>query len=518
MSLDAAAIERIARELGIGDEEIAARKAYLEFSADDAARLKTLHQPLAAVRAEIINEFYAHLLSFEETSARLGDESALLRLKQAHSLYFDQLTEGRYDAGYVRDRIRVGAAHHRIGLEPKWYLGAYCKYLGLLIPQLKEAAAGESRIPLQTTLSLLKLVFLDIGLAIDTYINDREKRITQKAAQLAALNHVAATITSSLSIREVLDEVMRCAVEFTGARASCLAFFDHAAGEFRDWVTRGLSERFRRNMTFRRGGLAAEAFATGNYVLSSDAPAARHRLSALAREEGIRCFVCLPLIFQQEQLGVLYMYRDDRDDFHADEIDLLKTFAHLAAGAICNARLYAKMTDLAQVDGLTGVLNRRSFDEQLALEVERAKRYGKRFSLLLLDVDHFKRINDAHGHPAGDAVLKFLAGVLRGAARNRGDVVARFGGEEFVILLPDTERGSALAVAERIRRQIERSAIEIPHQTSIGITASIGISCHPECADSAAALIAGADQALYAAKRAGRNCTKAFGESTAAAP
>ncbi len=512
MDLEAAKIEEIARELGLTDGEVAARKAFLDFGDEDVACLKALHRPLEQARAEIINEFYAHLLSFEETSARLGDEDTLIRLKRKQSAYFDLLTCGEYGAPYVRNRLRVGITHQRIGLEPKWYVGGYNMYVGLLFSRLWTIRGTSDRSTLQAMLSLLKLVFFDMGLAIDTYICERQKAIARKTSQLAALNQVMAAVTSSLNVRQVLDEVMRCSVELTSSRACCISFYEEAEGRFKDWVTRGLSDHFVRDMSFRPGGLADEVFTSGSWLLSNDLPGTRHRLSALARRDGIRSFVCLPLRFQKQRLGVLYVYSDDRDDFSPDEIDLLATFAHCAAGAIGNARLHAKMTDLARTDALTGLANRHSFDERLAIEVARGDRYHRPCALLALDVDHFKHVNDTYGHQAGDAVLKFLAALLQEQGRDGIDIAARVGGEEFVLLLPETGRDGALDVAERIREDIERSAVRVEDETTIGVMVSVGVCCYPDHAASAGALMRNADQALYAAKRRGRNCTVVFGD------
>lgn len=516
VNLEPAKIEEIARELGLTEGEVAARKAFLDFDDEDVARLKALHRPLERVRAEIINEFYAHLLSFEETSARLGDEDTLMRLKRKQSAYFDLLTSGEYGASYVRDRLRVGIAHQRIGLEPKWYVGGYYTYLGLLFSRLWDARCAADRSTLQAMLSLLKLVFFDIGLVIDTYVCERQRDITQKTSQLAALNQVMAAVTSSLNLHQVLEEVMRCSTELTRSHACCIAFYEEAEGGFKDWVTQGLSENFIRGMSFRPGGFAEEAFASGTWLQSNDLPGTRHPLSALAKQEGIRAFICLPLTFQKQRLGLLFVYRIDLDNFSRDEIDLLATFAHCAAGAIGNARLHAKMTDLARTDALTGLANRRSFDERLAIEIARGGRYHRPCALLALDVDHFKHINDTYGHQAGDAVLEFLAALLRGQGRDGIDVAARVGGEEFAVLLPETGRDGALDMAERIRVGLERSAIRTADETTISVTVSVGVCCYPDHAGSAAALVRNADQALYAAKHRGRNCTVIYGEPSAA--
>lgn len=513
MDLDPAKLENVARELGLTEGEIASRKAFLAFGDDDAACLRALHLPLAKVRAEIINEFYAHLLSFEETSALLGDEETLTRLKRKQSAYFERLTAGEYGLRYVRDRLGVGIVHQSIGLEPKWYLGGFNAYLRLLFSRLWDTGAAD-RSMLQTMLSLLKLTFFDIGLAIDTYIYERQRVIVRKSSQLVALNQVMAAVTSSLSLRHVLEEVMRRAAELTGSRACCIALYDEAEGSFRDWVTRGLSENFTRSMAFRPGGLADEAFSSGASVLSNDLPGTRHRLSHLARQEGIRSFICLPLTFRPQKLGVLYVYRDDRDDFTRDEIELLATFAHCASGAISNARLHAQMTDLARTDALTGIDNRRSFNERLGIEATRGDRYRRPFALLMVDVDHFKRVNDAYGHQAGDEALKFLAALLRDRGRAGIDVAARIGGEEFAVLLPETAADGARDMAERIRTEVEHSTIRLGNAIEFGVTVSVGIACYPDHADSADTLVRSADRALYGAKRLGRNRAVLFGEQT----
>lgn len=512
MKIDDPALHELAIEMGITDDEIRARKAFLEFDENDIARLKELHKELKNERAEVVKAFYDHLLSFDETRTLLGDDRHVARLKQTQSQYFDGLTAGEYGSGYTHDRLRIGIAHQRIGLDPKWYLGAYHKYLSMLFPHLWKAGGLADHATLENMRALLKIVFFDMGIAIDTYIHDRQKNINLKMSQLAALNQVAAALTSSLSLREVLDEVMRCAIAFTHSRASCIAFYDQSEGLFKEWVTQGLSEHFVSSMAFRRGGLADEAFTSGTHVLSNDLPGTPYQLSRLAREEGIRSFVCLPLTFHNQPLGVLYVYRDDRDEFQQDEIELLTTFASLAAGAINNARLHARMTDLASMDGLTGLYNRRTFDERLLIEAVRCARYQNRYSMLMLDVDHFKQVNDTHGHPAGDAVLRFLAELLRCQVRTTVDMVARFGGEEFAILLPETDKAGAYCVAERIRCAMEKARIPLPSGEDIGVTVSIGVCGHPDCGHSTEEMVENADKVLYRAKQEGRNCTRVFGD------
>ncbi|MGE0546736.1 MAG: diguanylate cyclase [Kofleriaceae bacterium] len=168
------------------------------------------------------------------------------------------------------------------------------------------------------------------------------------------------------------------------------------------------------------------------------------------------------------------------------------------------AEANARLAQLAVTDGLTGLYNHRHFHERLALEVERSQRSGLPLSLLMLDVDHFKRFNDSHGHPAGDEVLRQLARVL-GDTRRANDVVARYGGEEFAVILVDTPKFTAAKVAERVRERVATHDFTeaAPKPGKLGI--SVGVATYPEDGGDAEALVRAADTALYAAKRAGRD-------------
>jgi two-component system chemotaxis family response regulator WspR len=162
---------------------------------------------------------------------------------------------------------------------------------------------------------------------------------------------------------------------------------------------------------------------------------------------------------------------------------------------------------LSNHDGLTGLANRRHFDEVLLRESRRASRVGSPLSLIILDVDHFKRFNDSHGHPAGDECLRRVAGCLRAAVGRITDLAARYGGEEFVALLPDTDSAGAVQVALRIREKV--AAEKIPHghpEAGPFVTASLGVATLvPRPDDAPARVVQLADEALYVAKRSGRN-------------
>ena len=167
-------------------------------------------------------------------------------------------------------------------------------------------------------------------------------------------------------------------------------------------------------------------------------------------------------------------------------------------------RSWSALEDMSNRDGLTGLYNRRAFHERLDEELARCRRHGHAVSLLMLDIDGFKAVNDSHGHQAGDSVLFTVAAQI-GEQLRTTDLLARYGGEEFTVILPETGVDGAVTIAERIRAAIASAATEFRIGVELAATVSIGAASHPADAESADELIGAADQALYAAKRAGRN-------------
>jgi len=181
-------------------------------------------------------------------------------------------------------------------------------------------------------------------------------------------------------------------------------------------------------------------------------------------------------------------------------------YRSLRASQDALARANEELQKLAALDGLTGIANRRRFDEAFLLEWQRARRRGAPLSLLMCDVDSFKLYNDHFGHPAGDLCLKKAAAVLTGQLKRPADLAARYGGEEFAILLPDTDLDGALALAESCRAGLERLMLPHPRASCGLVTLSIGAACTVPGQDGTLEeLIEAADAALYAAKRGGRN-------------
>ena len=211
--------------------------------------------------------------------------------------------------------------------------------------------------------------------------------------------------------------------------------------------------------------------------------------------------MAVPLSARGGLYGVLALY-GRRDEFAVADLDDVSGLARQAETAIETTFVHDEAKRLSLTDGLTGLWNRRQLELRLAQEQERATRFGERFSFVLVDLDDFKKINDTHGHPIGDAVLIELARRLSEHTREV-DVVARYGGEEFALLLPQTDLDGARNVAEKIRSELA----DVPFETEAGplpVTLSAGVACHPQHG-SGASHIAAADGALYAAKGGGKN-------------
>ncbi|MCR4303374.1 MAG: diguanylate cyclase [Gallionella sp.] len=343
----------------------------------------------------------------------------------------------------------------------------------------------------------------EIGELAKTF-NHMAAAVSEKTTRIAVLNEIAVRITSMQSLRDLMDEIMRRGILLTGAQAACIAFYNQMDRRFDEWITQGLSNQFMKNIKSMSIDMAVKTFEFGLSIQCNDRPETEHKLDRLSQEEGIKSLICLPLTSHANRLGVIYFFRKDRDHFLPDETEILVTFAHLAAGAIENARLQEKTLNLAVTDNLTGLRNRRYFDQRLSEEIHHATRLGTPFSLLMLDIDDFKLINDTHGHVAGDRVLQAMGRVLSGQLW-QVDIAARYGGEEFAVILPQTDFDAAKSVAERVRKSISKLSVPLPDGDKLGVTVSIGVACYPRCGDTVESLVEHADQALYTAKREGKN-------------
>ncbi|HYY96465.1 MAG TPA: sensor domain-containing diguanylate cyclase [Pyrinomonadaceae bacterium] len=320
--------------------------------------------------------------------------------------------------------------------------------------------------------------------------------LQEQAVREIAVNRIATAIRSSLELPSVLQTTVNEVGRALGAQYSALSVEgEHGQPSLTTY--------------YLRDGDGDDALYA---ELLSDLEAygvrLRGRMKTYVHDGGTgavgadgRPVAVVPVIFHERTMGVLMITSDDPQRLWQDnEIMLMRTVADQVAVAVNHARLFQQVQQQALTDGLTGCFNRRFFEIQLERDLHLATRMRQPVSLILLDIDYFKRVNDAHGHDAGDAALRLLAGALREEVRGV-DTAARYGGEEFAIILPQAGEEGALVVAERLRSRIERT--EVPGVGSI--TASLGVATFPLHASSRELLVTTADRALYQAKRTGRN-------------
>ena len=218
----------------------------------------------------------------------------------------------------------------------------------------------------------------------------------------------------------------------------------------------------------------------------------------------LKSHLTLPLAVEGENIGCISLNSDQSNAFDAQDLQFFSVIGYQIAATLKHFQRLSSIKNIAIYDTLTGLYNRRYFEERLVLDAQKSFYGGTPLSLVMADIDHFKKVNDTFGHTEGDRVLFEIANLLKASVRKK-DTVARYGGEEFILILPETGLGEASMIAERIRKLVESTLFEIAN-ARINLTVSMGISNFPSHrAKSKEELVKMADQALYDAKRGGRN-------------
>ncbi|HSS39913.1 MAG TPA: sensor domain-containing diguanylate cyclase, partial [Polyangia bacterium] len=248
------------------------------------------------------------------------------------------------------------------------------------------------------------------------------------------------------------------------------------------------------------------ALPAGGEWRERDVPVFSHPM----RIKDYESLLVVPLIVKDQVIGTFTVAAQRPAAFPGDRREMLGVIANQVATSMQNARMYEVVEEQATTDGLTGLVNHRTFQERFSAMLGRADRRNFAVSMLLTDIDHFKKVNDTYGHPTGDEVLRRVAAILKASAR-KIDITARYGGEEFAIVLEGTDRAGARQLAERIRQEVAQQSFASP-KGNFQATLSIGVASYPDDARDKAEVIARADQSLYAAKHGGRNRTVCWGE------
>jgi two-component system, cell cycle response regulator len=327
---------------------------------------------------------------------------------------------------------------------------------------------------------------------------------------------ISRKLSTTLQVDEMLEAMIDLTMQFVPADLCALFTIDRKRRELVLRAQRGFPPQGERQVTIPLSGRMIPVYIAthGNPLLFTDLKESHRGVEIVPRaggQERIRSLLGLPLRHPEGIVGVWVLAAERPGAFNAEYLEVLSSVAGQAALLLANAQLHQTVEHLAVTDGLTGLYNHRRFQEKLGEEIERADRHREPVSLLLLDIDHFKRINDAHGHPFGDAVLRALAAALGRLAR-RVDCVARYGGEEFAVVLVNTDRRGCRATAQRVLKAVRALRVPLPGGGDFRFTASVGSATCPDDARTREDLVRCADRALYAAKHGGRDRAVAFPE------
>lgn len=330
--------------------------------------------------------------------------------------------------------------------------------------------------------------------------------ITKK--ELNFFEEVSKTLTSSLELNDILVMIMKKVKELTKAEAWSIFLVDEETGDLVFEKTEGERTKKIKKFRLRPGeGIVGRVAQEGIPVVVPD----------VSHDERFRCSIdkgmhfktkslmCVPIKSKGYTFGVLEVVnKTTGESFSKDDLDMLMRIVDQAALAIERASLYQKMAELVITDDLTKLFNSRYLNRTIDMELQRCNRYHTSVSLIFMDIDYFKQINDQYGHLVGSKVLVEVGQLLIKHLRSV-DIVARYGGDEFVIVLPQTPPESAAQIAERIRKVIEQNAFLKKEGYSLRITASFGVASHPESAKTKEDLIRLADNAMYRVKYHTRN-------------
>lgn len=339
------------------------------------------------------------------------------------------------------------------------------------------------------------------------------QELSNAKRELNFFEEVSKTITSSLELNDILSKIMDKVKEMTKAEAWSVLLVDQETGELVFEKTQGKKIKKIQKFRLKMGeGIAGWVAQEGIPVVVPDVSKDIRFFGKIdkAIHFKTKSLMCVPIKSKDEVVGVLEIVnKTTGEPFIKEDLDLLMKLVDQTAIAIERTTLYQKMAELAITDDLTKLFNTRYLNRTIEVEIQRASRYSTSVSLIFMDVDYFKVINDRYGHLIGSKVLVEMGQLLLRNLRTV-DIVARYGGDEFVIVLPQTPPDAASQIAERMRKAIEQFNFLKKEGYSLKLTASFGVASYPESASSKEDLIKLADEAMYRVKYQTRNAVYAI--------
>jgi len=364
----------------------------------------------------------------------------------------------------------------------------------------------------ENQIQVLKVFANHAATAIDNALLCEEKE--RKIRQLNILNEATVSLSTEPDTNSLFQKLTDHAVFLLRADKAFLILLHPDSNRIHQIYQSGDAKSGPAEFGSQITGILSDMTTSHKVLNLQSGELETHNIDLPFSMPNIRNLLAIPLGQQDKPIGILMLLNKVHSSFfNKEDEDLLMTYGFQAALSIENANLHEHNKRLAITDGLTELYNHRELQNMLSSEVKRCIRYKRFFSLLMIDIDHFKTFNDTYGHPMGDKVLREVSNTIRDSIREI-DIPARYGGEEFVVILPETSYDHALIVAERIRGNIyEKSFGKNLENEEFFITVSVGVSAFPEDGLNRDELISRVDQALYFAKREGRNRVRRYDET-----
>ena len=342
-------------------------------------------------------------------------------------------------------------------------------------------------------------------------VNSLGQLLEKKLSEIFILYHISRTISSLLDIQEMLRQVSGIIKKSIPFQRISLYLLDERQETLELSFFSGLD--IHGKIILHRGeGIPGRIVESGEHIHIHDLNVFYETFSNFIHypdeEKRSGSYIGIALKVHGNTIGVIGMDSSVQYGLGVDEMDLMAVLSHQLAAGIEKSRLFEKTQQLSQLDGLTGLFNHRMFQERLQQEMNRRFRTRNPLSLIMLDIDHFKKFNDTYGHQAGDSVLKELAGIMLEECRcATTDICCRYGGEEFALIMPELELHNAFKVAERLRKSVETRGFRMNEQVAVeNVTISLGVAGIAGAQDlSPEEFVKKADEALYLSKRSGRN-------------
>ena len=338
--------------------------------------------------------------------------------------------------------------------------------------------------------------------------------MSRETEVLKILLELSKEISSMAPMQRVVKKMTTSLRQVVGADECSVMILDETQKELAFSESSGLSKWEIGNIRFRLGeGVAGWVAHNKKPVLIADVTSDSRFVFVDKQKRKIYSMICVPLLTKRTVIGTVSLTtRTAGHVFNDDELEVAVLMSAHISLALENNRLY----EISVSDGLTNLYNRRYLEQRLSKELAYSRRFHKPLTVLMADIDFFKKLNDTYGHQAGDYALKSVSDVFNASLREY-DVVARYGGEEFAILLPSTPRLRGASIAERIRSNVAHNEMKF-RSNKLHVTASIGVASYPEDSETGEELVHKADLALYAAKSQGRNQVVLFEERLAESP